>query len=78
VCSSDLAGADLPTGVTVDVGLPYSPDPATIAQTQPSEAIVKLPAGLSSVQREKLMACVKACPVHRSLHPDIRVEFGEI
>lgn len=42
----DAAGADLPTGVTVDVGLPYSPDPATIAQTQPSEAIVKLPAGL--------------------------------
>lgn len=42
----DAAGADLPTGVTVDVGLPYSDDPAALAQTQPREAIVKLPAGL--------------------------------
>ncbi len=41
-------------------------------------ARVKFLPGLSPVQRAKLMACVKACPVHRSLHPDIKVEFAEI
>lgn len=36
---------------------------------------VKLPAGLSDAQRGKLMACVKACPVGRSLHPDVKLEL---
>ncbi len=36
---------------------------------------VKLPPGLDPRQREKLMACVKACPVTRSLHPDIKMEL---
>ncbi|MBI4801280.1 MAG: OsmC family protein [Elusimicrobia bacterium] len=36
---------------------------------------IALPAGLDEKQREKLLACVKACPVGRSLHPDIKVEF---
>ncbi|MBU2575428.1 MAG: OsmC family protein [Elusimicrobia bacterium] len=36
---------------------------------------ITLPAGLDEKQREKLLACVKACPVGRSLHPDIAVEF---
>ena len=34
---------------------------------------IVLPKGLSEAQRSKLMACVHACPVDRSLHPDIRV-----
>jgi len=36
---------------------------------------ITLPAGLSALQREKLLACVKACPVSRSLHPDIELDF---
>ena len=37
---------------------------------------VKLPGGITPLQREKLMACVKACPVTRSLHPDIKMELA--
>ena len=37
--------------------------------------VIPLPAGLEAKQREKLCACVKACPVSRSLHPDIKLEF---
>ncbi len=36
---------------------------------------VRLPAGLTAAQRDKLMACVKACPVSRSLHPDLKLEL---
>lgn len=36
---------------------------------------VTLPAGITALQREKLIACLKACPVSRSLHPDIKLEF---
>jgi len=37
--------------------------------------IVTLPAGLPEPERKKLAECIKACPVHKSLHPDIKVEF---
>ena len=37
--------------------------------------VVVLPAGLTPGQREKLLACMKACPVSRSLHPDIKLDF---
>ncbi|MDD4005128.1 MAG: OsmC family protein [Elusimicrobiaceae bacterium] len=37
--------------------------------------VVKLPAGLTQPQREKLMACMKACPVTRSLHPEVKLDF---
>jgi len=37
---------------------------------------VKLPAGITALQREKLAACIKACPVSRSLHPDIKLELA--
>ncbi len=40
--------------------------------------VVKLPPGLTPRQREKLMACVKACPVSRSLHPDVKVELTAV
>lgn len=36
---------------------------------------VTLPAGITAGQREKLLACIKACPVSRSLHPDIKMDF---
>jgi len=36
-----------------------------------------LPAHLSAAQKEKLKACIKACPVSASLHPEVRVEVAE-
>lgn len=38
--------------------------------------VIKLPPGVNAGQREKLLACVKACPVSRSLHPDIKLDFS--
>lgn len=43
--TSSAAGADLPTEASVVVGLPYSANPAAIAQTQPRRAVVRLPRG---------------------------------
>jgi uncharacterized OsmC-like protein len=37
--------------------------------------VITLPSGLDTAQREKLLAAVRACPVSRSLHPDIALEF---
>lgn len=36
---------------------------------------VIFPQGLTERQRSKLMACVHACPVHKSLHPGIEVKL---
>jgi putative redox protein len=36
---------------------------------------ISLPPGLEPKQREKLLAAIKACPVSRSLHPDIALDF---
>jgi len=38
--------------------------------------VIKLPPDLKAQQKEKLLSCVKACPVSRSLHPDVKVEFS--
>ena len=37
--------------------------------------VITLPPGLDPAQREKILAAVRACPVSRSLHPDIALEF---
>ncbi len=37
--------------------------------------VITLPAGLPERDRKKLAECIKACPVHKSLHPDIKVEL---
>lgn len=37
--------------------------------------VITLPAGLEPGQRAKILAAIKACPVSRSLHPDIKLEF---
>lgn len=42
---SSADGADLPTEASVTVTLPYSADPAAVAQTQPRRAVVRLPEG---------------------------------
>ena len=36
---------------------------------------IKLPEGLSEKERAKLAACVQACPVGRSFHPDVKLDF---
>ena len=36
---------------------------------------VKLPQGIAPEKREKYLAGIKACPVHMSLHPDIKVSW---
>lgn len=38
--------------------------------------VIKLPPGITGVQRKKLLACLQACPVSRSLHPDIKMEIS--
>ena len=40
--------------------------------------VITLPPGLDAKQRDKLLACVKACPVSRSLLPDIELEFSAV
>jgi len=36
---------------------------------------ITLPPGLDAKQRAKLEACVSACPVSRSLHPEVKLDF---
>jgi putative redox protein len=36
---------------------------------------IKFPEEFSAKDTKKMMACVSACPVHKSLHPDIEVIF---
>ncbi|HOI41872.1 MAG TPA: OsmC family protein [Elusimicrobiales bacterium] len=62
-------------GASIAIVKEMSENPRRVARFA---ARVKLPSGLPPAQRSKLMACVKACPVHRSLHPDIKVDFEEI
>jgi len=38
--------------------------------------ILTFPAGLSEEKKKKLQSYIQACPVHRSLHPDIQVELA--
>jgi uncharacterized OsmC-like protein len=59
-------------GASIEVEKKMQENPRRIAALT---GVVRLPAGISALQREKLMACVKACPVSRSLHPDLKLEF---
>ena len=37
---------------------------------------ITLPAHLTAPQKDKLKACIKACPVSGSLHPDVKVDLS--
>ncbi len=39
------------------------------------KCIIRLKCKVPANLKQKFLACVKTCPVHRSLHPDIRIEF---
>ena len=59
-------------GASIEIEKRMQENPRRIAALT---GVVKLPPGLAPAQREKLMACVKACPVSRSLHPEIKLEL---
>jgi putative redox protein len=60
------------SGAAFEIEKHMQENPRRIAQLT---GVITLPAGLDQKQRDKLLACVKACPVSRSLHPDIKLEF---
>jgi len=60
-------------GASVDIEKHMGQNPRRISKIT---GVIKLPAGLTAAQRNKLMACVEACPVSRSLHPDVNLEFS--
>lgn len=64
-------GIDL-KGASFEIEKHMQESPRRIARLT---GVITLPAGLEPKQREKLQAVVKACPVSRSLHPDIKLEF---
>ncbi len=62
-------------GASIEIEKHMQESPRRIAALT---GVVKLPPGLTPLQREKLMACVKACPVSRSLHPEIKLDLAFI
>lgn len=64
-------GVDL-TGASITVEKRMKEKPRMIGSFT---GTIHLPQGLSDKVRTKLAACVHACPVHQSLHPDIKVEL---
>lgn len=61
-------------GTTIDIEKRMQANPRRIAAL---EAVVHFPEQLTPLQKKKLLRCVKICPVHRSLHPDVEVIFRE-
>ena len=59
-------------GASIELEKAMTESPRRIAKLT---GTVKLPAGLDERQRARLLAAVKACPVSRSLHPDIELEI---
>jgi uncharacterized OsmC-like protein len=55
-------------GATAEVEKHMNPNPRKIAKLP---LIVRMPAGVPIDQRGKLQNAAEACPVHKSLHPDI-------
>ena len=60
------------SGASIEIEKQMTENPRRISALK---GLIRLPSGLTERQREKLMACVKACPVSRSLHPEVKVEL---
>ncbi|OGS48613.1 MAG: hypothetical protein A3J79_11360 [Elusimicrobia bacterium RIFOXYB2_FULL_62_6] len=59
-------------GASIEVEKHMQENPRRVARFA---CVVSFPGKLDERMQAKLLACVKACPVHRSLHPDVKVEF---
>jgi putative redox protein len=59
-------------GASIEIEKHMQENPRRVARFA---GLIILPAGIPAKERAKLLECVKTCPVHRSLHPDIKVEF---
>jgi putative redox protein len=55
-------------GATAQVSKVMNPNPRRIARLP---VVVKMPSNIPKEARAKLEAAAHACPVHRSLHPDV-------
>jgi putative redox protein len=62
-------------GASFEIEKHMQEDPRRIAKFS---GVIKLPSGITPEQRSKFIACIKACPVSRSLHPDIIMEISAI
>jgi putative redox protein len=65
-------GLDL-TGAAVEVDKEMQASPRRVARFV---GRISLPAHVTAAQKEKLKACIKACPVSGSLHPDVKVDLA--
>lgn len=62
-------------GTSIEVEKIMSSDPRMIGELNLK---IKFADGISSESKAKYRACIKACPVNRSLHPDIKVNIIEL
>lgn len=67
------AGVDL-TGAALDLEKEMSPQaPRRVAKVK---GTLTLPPGVAEEKKSRLLSAINACPVHRSIHPDIQVEVS--
>ncbi|MBI5239152.1 MAG: OsmC family protein [Elusimicrobia bacterium] len=60
-------------GATVEVEKEMQASPRRVARFV---GRIVLPKHVTAEQRERLKAFIKACPVHGSLHPDVKVDLA--
>lgn len=70
--AADKDGLDL-RGAAIEVEKHMQTSPRRVAKFT---GTLVLPAHLSPQAREKILACIKACPVSQSLHPEIKIELA--
>jgi len=69
--ASEKRGESL-AGATIEIEKTMAENPRRVAKFA---IVLSLPPGLSENTRKICLACVDACPVHRSLHPSIAVDL---
>jgi putative redox protein len=65
-------GRDL-SGTEVEIEKEMSANPRRVGRFALK---IKFPAGVTAAERGKYLACVQACPVGKSLHPDVKVDVA--